>query len=393
MNDPTSNPSFGFERQLQIYMASRAGKQPEQPISPDALEEAAKTKLSRTAYDYVAGSAGAERTATDNRAAFLKWRIVPRMLVDVSQRDLSITLFGRRLPAPVLLAPIGVQGIFHPEGELLVGAAAASLDVPFVLSTVSSHSIESVAEVMGDGPRWFQLYWSRIDEINASLVSRAERAGYDAIVVTLDTCLLGWRERDLQHGYLPFLQAQGVANYCSDPVFCSMLEQPPQENVEAAIRAWLGCFSQPALTWDHLGFLRQHTRLPILLKGILHPNDACRALDCGMDGIIVSNHGGRQVDGAIAALDALPPIVDRIGGRIPVLFDSGIRRGADVIKALALGAKAVLLGRPYIWGLALRGEEGVREVLLNLLADLDLTMALSGVRNIGEIDRSLLRVD
>jgi isopentenyl diphosphate isomerase/L-lactate dehydrogenase-like FMN-dependent dehydrogenase len=371
-------------------MAGREGRKPEIPLSAEALQEAARQRLSSEAYDYVAGSAGAEKTEAANRAAFDRWRIVPRMLRDVSVRDLSISLFGRSLPAPILLAPIGVQGIVHPEGELEVGRAAAPLGLPFVLSTVGSHSIEAVAEAMGDAPRWFQLYWSRVPEINASFVQRAERAGYEAIVVTLDTGMLGWRERDLQHAYLPFLDAHGMSNYLSDPAFRAILPGPPEQHVQTAVRTFLGAFSQPALTWDDLGILRGHTKLPILLKGILHPDDAAKALDAGMDGIIVSNHGGRQVDGAIGALDALPGVVSTIGGRIPVLFDSGIRRGPDIVKALALGAKAVLLGRPYIWGLALNGEAGVREVLLNLLADLDITMGLSGLRSIGEIDRSAI---
>ncbi len=385
--------SFGISRQFEIYQRGMAGQTPEQPVSPDSLEEAARAVLPAPAFDYVAGSAGAERTRAANRAALDRWCIVPRMLRDVSTRDLNCTLLGRKLPAPVLLAPIGVQGIIRPEGELAVGRATAALGLPFVLSTVGSHSIEAVAEAMGAGPRWFQLYWSRVPEINASFVSRAESAGYEAVVVTLDTGMLGWRERDLQHGYLPFLEAHGLANYLSDPVFRGLLAKPPEEDMATAIRTFLGCFSQPALTWGDLGFLRQHTRLPILLKGILHPDDAARALDAGMDGVIVSNHGGRQVDGAIGAADALPHIVERMAGQVPVLFDSGIRRGPDIVKALALGASAVLLGRPYIWGLAVRGEAGVREVLVNLLADLDLTMGLSGLRSLAEVDRSVLRVD
>jgi lactate 2-monooxygenase len=271
--------------------------------------------------------------------------------------------------------------------------AAALLGLPFVLSTMSSRTIEEVAQEaakVSDSPRWFQLYWGKNPELTASMVQRAERAGYSALVVTLDTHSLGWRERDLHHGYLPFMLGQGLANYFSDPVFRGLLAHPPEQNPMAAIQLWGSLFSNPALTWKDIGFLRNHTRVPIILKGILHENDAARALDAGVDGLIVSNHGGRQVDGGIGALDALPGVMREVNGRVPVLFDSGIRRGADVFKGLALGARAVLLGRPYMWGLAVAGEAGVRDVLLNLVADFDLTMALSGCTCCRELDASTL---
>jgi isopentenyl diphosphate isomerase/L-lactate dehydrogenase-like FMN-dependent dehydrogenase len=325
-----------------------------------------------------------------NREAFYGWRIVPRMLRDVSQRDLRVELLGKKLPAPVLLGPVGVQGIIHEEAELATARAAASLGVPSVLSTLSSKPLEQVAQASGEGPRWFQLYWTTHPEVTASLLRRAEAAGYSALVVTLDTSILGWRERDLQHPYLPFLLGEGLANFFTDPVFRSLLPKPPQEDPVAAIRLWGGICSHTALTWKDLNFLRQHTRVPILLKGILHAEDAERALAAGVDGLIVSNHGGRQVDGAVAALDALPAVVRAVKGRVPVLFDSGIRRGADAVKALALGAQAVLLGRLYVWGLAVGGEQGVREALLNFLADLDLTLALSGHRCCAELTQVAL---
>jgi isopentenyl diphosphate isomerase/L-lactate dehydrogenase-like FMN-dependent dehydrogenase len=285
---------------------------------------------------------------------------------------------------------VGVQGIIHRGAEIATGRAAASLGIPFALSTVSSQSIEKVAEAMGNGSRWFQLYWGREPELTASMLQRAERAGYEAIVVTLDTSMLAWRERDLHHAYLPFILGEGLANYWSDPVFRGRLAQAPEQNPAGAIQLWLTLFSNATLTWNDLSFLRKHTRLPIVLKGILHANDAARAVESGVDGIIVSNHGGRQVDGAIAALDALPAVVEELKGRVPVFFDSGVRRGADVVKALALGAKAVLLGRLYMWGLAAGGEQGVRDAVLNLLADLDLTLALSGYSSCGELDSSAL---
>jgi lactate 2-monooxygenase len=395
MIEPKEPPAMptGPERELQIYTQGLGGGKPPVPVPLELLEQKAKEILSPRAFDYVAGGAGGEDTMRANREAFYRWRIVPRMLRDVAKRDLRVELFGARLPVPILLGPVGVQEIAHKDADLASARAAASLGLPFVLSTMSSWTIEEVAQAackVAESPRWFQLYWGRNPELTASMVERAERAGYSALVVTLDTHSLGWRERDLYHGYLPFILGQGLANYFSDPVFRGLLAQPPEQNPMAAIQLWGSLFSNPALTWKDLGFLRKHTRVPIILKGILHANDAALALDAGVDAVIVSNHGGRQVDGGIGALDALPAVVREVNGRVPVLFDSGIRRGADVFKALALGARAVLLGRPYLWGLAVAGEEGVRNVLLNLVADLDLTMALSGYTCCRELDASAL---
>jgi isopentenyl diphosphate isomerase/L-lactate dehydrogenase-like FMN-dependent dehydrogenase len=386
---PLPIPS-GPDREQQIYTLGLTGDSLSSPVPLSLLEQKAKEILSPPAYDYVAGGAGGEDTMRANREAFYRWRIVPRMLREVSHRDLNVELLGTRLPAPVILGPVGVQGIIHGEAEVATARAAASLGLPFVLSTVSSRSIEEVAQSTGNALRWFQLYWGKNPELTASMLGRAERAGYKALVVTLDTSMLAWRERDLQHAYLPFILGQGLANYFSDPVFRALLPQPPEQNPAAAIQLWSSLFSNTTLTWNDIPFLRQHTRLLIILKGILHPADAARALEARVDAIIVSNHGGRQVDGAVAALDALPAVVREINGRIPVLFDSGIRRGADVFKALALGAKAVLLGRLYMWGLAVAGEQGVRDVLLNLLADLDLTLALSGHTSCRTLDPSAL---
>jgi isopentenyl diphosphate isomerase/L-lactate dehydrogenase-like FMN-dependent dehydrogenase len=290
----------------------------------------------------------------------------------------------------LLLAPIGVQSILHEEAELAVARAAAALDVPMILSTASSKSIEDVAEANGEGNRWFQLYWPKSNELAASLIQRAEAAGYSALVVTLDTYLLAWRDRDIANAYLPFLYGDGVANYFGDPVFRDALDEPPEENPTQAILYFAQQFSNAALTWSDLYFLREQTRLPIILKGILHPDDARKAVDHGIDGIIVSNHGGRQMDGGLAALDALPDVVDA-AGNMPVLFDSGIRRGADVFKAMALGARAVLLGRPYAFGLSVNGEKGVADVVQNLIADLDLTLGLSGCASFSEVGTECLR--
>jgi isopentenyl diphosphate isomerase/L-lactate dehydrogenase-like FMN-dependent dehydrogenase len=375
---------------MEIYQTGLSGARPALPLSPEELEQRAREVLPAEAYTYVAGGAGGEDTVRANREAFHRWRIVPRFLRDVARRDLGVEVFGQRFPAPVLLAPIGVQAMLHPEAELAVARAARSVGVPLVLSTVASTPLEAVARTLGEVPHWFQLYWPRDPDLTVSLVTRAERAGYGAVVVTLDTYLLGWRERDLQLGWLPFLHGQGQANYLSDPVFCAALPQPPEQDPQSAVRQFFQVVTNPALTWKDLVFLRRHTRLPILLKGILHPEDARQAVEHGVDGVIVSNHGGRQVDGAIAALDALPGVVEVVAGRAVVLFDSGIRRGADVFKALALGARAVLLGRPYCYGLAIGGENGVREVLRNLLADTELTLGLAGCASWAEVGRDNL---
>ncbi|WP_223590507.1 lactate 2-monooxygenase [Neobacillus bataviensis] len=380
--------SFGNHVQLKVYQQLEKNII---PVSYEELESKAKALLDAKPYYYVAASAGAEITAKQNNKAFEKWQIVPRMLCDTSKRDISIELFGKKLPYPLLLAPVGVQSIVHPEGELASARGAAAMNVPFIASTASTYSLENIASEAGQGERWFQLYWSNDREIAASMVKRAEAASYSAIVITLDTPMMAWREKDIEHAYLPFLEAKGIGNYLEDPVFCSRLERSPQEDMKSAITLWSRVFGNPTLTWKDLEFIKSQTSLPILLKGILHPDDAKLAVEHGVDGIIVSNHGGRQVDGAITAIDALPEIVDAVKGEIPVLLDSGIRRGSDMIKALALGAKAVLIGRPFMYGLALAGEDGVKQVLRNLLADFDLTLALSGKRSVDELNRDLLK--
>ena len=378
--------SLSTDRQLQIY---RQGSLV--PIAPEALEVSARSALSRERFDYLSGGAGAEATMRANLAAFGRWQIVPRVLRDVSRRDWRVRLLGTELPAPLLLAPIGVQGLFHPDGEVATARAAAALGVPFILSTVSSKSIEEVGAAMGVTPRWFQLYWSADEALAESFVARADAAGFGAIVVTVDAHVLGWRERDLANAYSPFVQGDGLANYLTDPVFRARLGHDPREDLAGASRLLTETFGNAALTWESIGWLRARTRLPIVLKGVLAADDAARAVDAGIDGIVVSNHGGRQVDGAVATLDALPAVAERVAGRVPVLMDGGIRRGPDAFKALALGATAVLLGRPYAWGLAAAGEAGVREVLLNFLSDLDLTGCLSGCARPDQLGRHLLR--
>ncbi len=377
--------------QYEIYARGLAGELAALPLLASELETAAREVMTPGAFGYVSGGAGSEGTMRANLEAFARWEILPRMLRDVSARDHATTVLSTELPAPVMLAPVGVQSIVHPEGELAVARAAAAQGLPFILSTAASNTLEEVAAAMGAAPRWYQLYWPKDRDLAASFVARAGEAGYEAIVVTLDTWMLGWRPRDLSQAYLPFLRGEGVANYFSDPVFRSALERPPEDDPGPAIGHWAAQFSNPTVTWEDLAWLRGQTGLPIVLKGILHPDDARRALDAGVDGVIVSNHGGRQVDGAIGALDALPAVREAVGEGFTVLFDSGIRTGADVLKALALGADAVCLGRPYVWGLALGGQAGVEHVLRCLLAELDLTLALSGYTRPAELGPEALR--
>ncbi|TDC53054.1 alpha-hydroxy-acid oxidizing protein [Actinomadura sp. KC345] len=367
------------DHQNSIYLQGLGDVLPALPTDLTKLEGLAERSLSAQAFGYVAGSAGTEATARANREAFDRWRIVPRMLRDVAHRDLSVDVLGTAMPSPVLLAPIGVQSIFHPDGELAVARAAEAEGVPMVLSTASSYTIEDVAESNGDGPRWYQLYWPKDRDLAASFMERAKAAGYTALVVTLDTFTLAWRPRDLDQAYLPFLRGIGVANYFTDPVFQKAIGGPVTgANRDTAILHWVANFGNPSLTWDDLIFLRDHWDGPIALKGIQHPDDARQAVDAGMDAVIVSNHGGRQVDGAVASLDALATVVDAVRDQATVLFDSGIRTGSDIVKALALGAKAVLVARPYAYGLALAGQAGVQHVLRCLQAELELTMALAG---------------
>ncbi|HEX3911220.1 MAG TPA: lactate 2-monooxygenase [Solirubrobacteraceae bacterium] len=376
--------------QYEMYAGGLLEQTPSLPVSAAELQERAREKLDAAAYGYVAGGAGSERTMQANLDAFERRRIVPRMLRDVSERDLSVSVLGTSMSAPLLLGPVGVQSIVHAEGELASARAAAALGVPYILSTAASHSIEQVAEAMGEASRWYQLYWPRERELAASFVARAERAGYEAIVLTLDTWFLGWRPRDLKHAYLPFLKGEGVANYFSDPVFRAGLEKPPEQDTSAAIGHWAYQFANPTVSWEDLSWLKEQTSLPVVLKGIVHAEDAGRARDLGIDGLLVSNHGGRQVDGSLGALEALPGIREAVGAELPLLFDSGIRGGADIFKALALGADAVCIGRPYVWGLALAGQVGVEHVLRCLLAELDLTLALSGYTEIAQLDPSAL---
>ena len=374
----------GSSIQNAIYLARQP---PEWPISAGDWERAAEARLDPGAFGYIAGGAGDESTMRANLDAFQRWRIRPRMLPGNAVRDISIEVLGLQSPAPFLLAPLGVLSIAHDEAEIGVAKASASTGVPLLLSSAATHSIEEVAAT--NAPRWFQLYWVNDREICASFVSRAEAAGYGAIVVTLDTLTLGWRPRDLRRAYLPMIKGEGCGQFFSDPVFLSRLDKTPAEDLLTAAATMLATFPNLDLAWDDLDWLRGQTTLPILVKGVLTADDAELAFQHGVDGIVVSNHGGRQVDGAVAALDALVEIRDTLPEAV-VLMDGGIRSAADVLKAMALGADAVLIGRPYAYALAVGGQRGVEELIQNLMAEIDLNLALAGAHSVRDLDRSWL---
>lgn len=373
--------SFGPDRQGKIYGERQA------PVAVTYADwkSRAREALTPEAFSYIEGGAGEGTTMSSNRTAFLRRHIRPRMLRGASLRHLERTVLGTPLPFPVLLAPVGVQSIMHPEGERATAAGARAAGAPLVLSSVSSETLETVADELGPSPRWFQLYPAKDRDLIKSFITRAEAAGYSALVVTLDTTLVGWRPDDLRHAFLPFLDGEGLGNYISDPVFRDRLGRTPDPRELDTVHYFLKVYMNPALNWADIDWIRSQTRLPLILKGITHPEDAKAAVRHGVDGLIVSNHGGRQVDGAVAALDALPALVDAVGGDLEILLDSGIRSGADIVKALALGARAVLIGRLYAYALAAGGSDGVRDCLLNLRAELDLTLALSGHGSVDDL--------
>lgn len=377
--------------QLEIYFQGLSGVLPKLPISFAELEARAQAAMSPSMWSYVAGGAGDERTQRVNATAFENWGLMPRMFVGAAERDLTVDFLGLSLPSPVMMAPVGVIGLCAQDGhgDLATARAAARTGVPMIASTMTADPMEAVVAELGDTPGFFQLYTPKDRDVAASFVQRAEAAGFKGIVVTLDTWIPGWRPRDLSTSNFPFLRGHCLANYTTDPVFLDSLAQPPEENMQAAIMQWISIFGNP-LTWDDLPWLRSLTSLPLLLKGICHPDDVRRAKDGGVDAIYCSNHGGRQANGGIPAVDCLPGVVEAADG-MPVLFDSGIRSGADIVKAIALGASTVAIGRPYTYGLALGGEDGIVHVLRSLLAEADLTMAVDGYRSLKELTPDALR--
>ena len=422
-----------LDRQRSIYGNGLSGKRPVIPFHADALREQAKRKMAENAWAYIDGGAGNENSIAANTAAFSKVAIMPRMMRPNETADFSTSLLGMKLPFPLLLAPIGALDLICPSADRMVARACRDTGVPFIFSNQAGTPMEICAGEMGDTPRWFQLYWSKSDDLVLSFVRRAEACGCRAIVLTVDTTLLGWRTRDLALAYLPFLRGMGIAQYTSDTVFMDLLRkasggapadvtaaagQAPRPAITLttianllrqkshhpgglwknlfskepleAVRLFINIYSNPALSWDKVVWLRGQTQLPILIKGILCAEDAIQAAASGADGIIISNHGGRQVDGAIPTLDALGPIRKALPKPFPVILDSGIRSGSDMLKALALGADAVLLGRPYAYGLGIKRQEGVKEVIMNLVNDFELTARLAGCRNLAEIDEALL---
>lgn len=417
------SPLSGRARQNDIYSAGIHGRTPVVPTDFDELERRARQKMSERAWAYIAGGAGGGRTMAANRAALDRRAIVPRVLRDVAERTLEVELFGDRLPAPILFAPVGAGDLVARGADRMIGHAAAELGLPYIFSNQGGVPMEEVAAEMDrvrpGAPRWFQLYWSTDDDLVDSLLQRAERVGASAVAVTLDTTMLGWRPRDLNLGSLPFARAEGIAQYTSDPRFgeivaeraavagddrreisvgalrtlISIARNTPgallrniiRPEPRVGVQTFLDIYSRPSLSWAQIEGLRERTSLPIVLKGVLHPDDARRAVDTGVDGIIVSNHGGRQIDGAISSIDALAAIGPAVEGQIAVLIDSGIYSGADVFKALALGADAVCIGRPHMYGLALAGADGARDAVANIVAELDLTLGLAGHTRVDDL--------
>jgi lactate 2-monooxygenase len=399
MNQDKSTP-FAYESD--IYEAGLKGEKPKITFNPLQWESLAKECLSADSFGYVGGSAGTGETNENNRTAFKKWAIVPSRMVDSNFANLKTSLFGEEYDYPIALAPVGVQKIFYREGEVAAAKAANAENVTYILSTASSTSIEDVATANSTGPRWYQLYWPSNEhlDITASLLRRAKASGYKVLVVTLDTYILGWRPSDLDNGYNPFLRPDniGVELGFSDPVFQEYFRKKHgvsiEDDISTAAAEWAHIiFPGKSHGWNDLQYLREHWDGPIVLKGIQTVADAKKACEHGAQGIVVSNHGGRQQDGGIGSLDVLPEIVDAVGDDIEVLFDSGVRCGADAVKALALGAKMVLVGRPYVYGLAIGGEDGVRHVLKSILGDLQLTLHLSGIPDVSKesLNRSVLR--
>ena len=357
------------------------------PLNLFEYEHLAEQQLSAMAWGYYASGAWDEITLRDNRAAFERLRLRPRILVDVSNRNMNVTVLGQSLAIPVLIAPMAFQRLAHSQGELATAEAAARMGTVMVLSTLSTQPLEAVAEISqasGNAPcPWFQLYVHRDRGLTKSLVERASAAGFGALCLTVDAPVLGQRESNRKNRFaLP--EGMELANLTS----LTDLDIPKRE--DSGLFTYFLEQINPALTWKDLEWLQSFSPLPLVVKGILRSDDAVRAVEHGARGIIVSNHGGRQLDGAIATVDALPEVVTAVNGQAEILVDGGIRQGTDILKALALGAKAVLVGRPVLWGLATSGSAGVQNILGLLQSELDVAMALSGCASLDDIDSSLV---
>ena len=377
----------GTKYQTKIFTGVENRKLPQ---SVDEWMERARSTLTKDAWDYLEGGAGDEDTVHENRSAFKKWRIRPRYLKDVSKRTMEAEFLGQNRESPFILAPIGVQSILHKDGEIASARAAAKMNMPFILSTVSSITMEEIVKKSPEGEKWLQLYPAKDKNIIRSFIKRAEKAGYTAIVVTADTTMLGWRERDLNNAYLPFLRGEGLANFFSDPVFRRRLEKPPEEDLIKAIMEFISVYVNPFFSWEDFKEICSTTEIPVILKGITHREDVELAFKSGARAVVISNHGGRQVDGAISSLDALEEITGSGNLKGEILFDSGFRHAADALKAIALGASGILIGRPYAYALSVAGQEGIELYLEQVMAEMDLEMGLSGIKNLKELNRESL---
>jgi 4-hydroxymandelate oxidase len=354
------------------------------PINLEELEKRAREVLPQMAYDYYAGGANDEVTLRENRTAYDRISLLPRMLVDVSARDLGTTVLGEPVSMPILIAPTALPGLAHPEGEVATTKAAGAVKTLMTLATLSTSSIEE-AMAVATGPVWFQLYVLKDRDITASLVQRAEEAGCKAIVLTVDVPVPGQRERDVRNRF-------ALPDHLSmKNLFPAAYQKLPKNVAGSGLAAYVASLFDSALTWKDLEWLVRITKLPILVKGILRSDDALRAIKYGASGLIASNHGGRQLDTTPATISVLPEIVDAVAGAVEVYVDGGIRRGTDVLKAMAYGARAVFVGRPILWGLAVGGEAGVKSVLEMLRQEFDLAMALSGCPSLNAITRDLVR--
>lgn len=404
-------------RQKEIYLNGISGTAPLIPTDYLTLESKAQKKMSAKAYAYVAGGAGLESTLMENVNAFSSYKINPHMLQGSTSKNFTVRFLKQDFPVPIFLCPIGVLELVHPQADLAVAEACKITQIPMVVSNQASYPMEKIAQILNGNPWFFQLYVSKMDELSFSFIRRAERAGAKGIIITLDTTLLGWRNRDLNLGYLPFLKGKGIAQYTSDPIFKKIADEWPMEkssskiNLKAilhlislalkipgtfgenirgkalqTVRAFTQIYTRPDLNWDQIERLKNGTSLPVILKGIQRVDDALKAISLGLDAIYISNHGGRQVDGAVASMEALKNIRHHLPLDFPVLFDSGIRCGADIMKAKCLGANMIGIGRPYAYALALKGATGVSELVKNLMSELELNMRLAGIHDINDLN-------